>query len=242
MTLRVPLPERHIDGGNYEFGAQVIFHRPADHLPRARIQRHRQVHKAHPCGNVGDVGHPEPVELEDPKVPLDQIGRQNHVFFRRRGPYEASPRYASQSRQPHQPGHALAADVNAVLQGKFRVDAGSSVALLREAVDGVNLRGQPYVLKGALTGWSIAPSVIAARRDPEQSAHNPYPVGGLVCLYESVERFVFGALSWANQAAAFERISRSSLSWRFSRFSRVNSWRSALVNPPLPGRRLDRPA
>lgn len=167
-------------------------------------------------------------------MPLDEIGRKNHVLFRRRGPYEASPRYASQPRQPHQPGHALAVDVNTVLQGKFRVDAGSSVALLREAVDGVNPRGQPYVLKGALTGCSIAPSVIAARRDPEQSAHNPCPVGGVVCLCESAERFVFGALSWANQAAAFERISRSSLSWRFSRFSRVNSWRPAVVNPPLP--------
>ena len=156
-------------------------------------------------------------------MPLNQIGRQNHLFSRCRGPHEASARDASQPRQPHQPRHALAADVNAVLQGKLRVDAWSSVALLREAMDGVNLRGQPHVLQGALAGWSMTPSVITARRDSEQSAHDPYPVGGLICLYESVERFVFGALSWANQAAAFERISRSSLSWRFSRFSRVNS-------------------
>ena len=75
------------------------------------------------------------------------------------------------------------------------VDAWSSVALLREAVDGVDLRGQPHVLKGTRTSWSITPSVIPAHRNPEQSAHDPYPVGGLVCLYESVERFVFGALS-----------------------------------------------
>ena len=36
------------------------------------------------------------------------------------------------------------------------------------------------------------------------------------------------------QAAAFERISRSSRSWRFSRRSRQSSSRSAVVRPPLP--------
>ena len=146
---------------------------------------------------VGDVGHPQPVELKDAKVPLDQIGRQNYLFPRCRGSHEASARDPSQPRQAHQPRHALATDVNVVLQGELGVDARNSVALLREAVDGVNLRGQPHVLQGALTGWPMTPSVITARRDSEQSAHDPYPVGGLICLYESVERFVFGALSWA---------------------------------------------
>jgi hypothetical protein len=103
------------------------------------------------------------------------------------------------------------------------VDAWSSVALLREAVDGVDLRGQPHVLKGTRTSWSITPSVIPARRNPEQSAHDPYPVGGLVCLYESVERFVFGALSWANQAAAL-------MGWSTSGILTIPS----LLRRPLP--------
>src|SRR5262249_41117390 len=41
-------------------------------------------------------------------------------------------------------------------------------------------------------------------------------------------------VSRANQAAAFDRISRSSLSWRFSRRSRLSSSRSAVVRPPSP--------
>jgi hypothetical protein len=59
-------------------------------------------------------------------------------------------------------------------------------------------------------------------------------MGGLVRLDESEERFGVAVLSFANQAAAFERISRSSLSWRFSRRSRVSSWRSAVLSPPSP--------
>lgn len=58
-------------------------------------------------------------------------------------------------------------------------------------------------------------------------------MGGLIRLHEPEERFE-GAPSVANQAAAFERISRSYLSLRFSRRSLVSSSRSALVKPPSP--------
>jgi hypothetical protein len=48
-------------------------------------------------------------------------------------------------------------------------------------------------------------------------------MGGLVRLHEPEERFEV-PLSVANQAAAFERISRSSFSLRFSRRNRDNSF------------------
>jgi hypothetical protein len=56
---------------------------------------------------------------------------------------------------------------------------------------------------------------------------------GLIRFHEPEERFE-GAPSDANQAAAFERISRSSLSLRFSRRNRESSSRSVLVSPPSP--------
>ncbi len=77
------------------------------------------------------------------------------------------------------------------------------------------------------------PGVEPAPRHVQQSAHHPHRVGGLVHLHEPEERFK-GALSVANQAAAFQRISRSSFRRRFSRRSRVSSSRSALVSPPSP--------
>src|SRR5208283_2561787 len=91
----------------------------------------------------------------------------------------------------------------------------------------------PQIRLRARTHRSLAPRIKPAPRDLEQSAHHPHRMGGLVGLHEPEERFE-GPLSVANQAAAFERISRSSFSRRFSRRSRVSSSRSAVVRPPSP--------
>jgi len=77
-------------------------------------------------------------------------------------------------------------------------------------------------------------SVEAALRELQHSAHDPYRMGGLIGFHEPEERFGVALLSFANQAAAFDRISRSSLSLRLSRRSRVSSSRSAVVSPPSP--------
>ena len=67
------------------------------------------------------------------------------------------------------------------------------------------------------------PRIEAALGDREHPAHDPYRVVGLVRLHESEERFGVAELSFANQAVAFDRISRSILSCRFSRRRRVSS-------------------
>src|SRR5205085_3304925 len=56
---------------------------------------------------------------------------------------------------------------------------------------------------------------------------------GLVCRHEleSLDGIVF--VSRANQAAAFDRIARSSRSWRTSRRSRRSSSRSSVVRPSV---------
>ncbi len=74
---------------------------------------------------------------------------------------------------------------------------------------------------------------LSACEDRGRFTHAQYLLGdlrrnrkvGLVRLYESEERFEFGALSCANQAAAFDQISRSTRSCRFSRRSRISSSR-----------------
>src|SRR6516162_9205488 len=102
-----------------------------------------------------------------------------------------------------------------------------SIALARDAMDTMDLRRQGDILDRSPAQRPFIPSIKTARRDFEQPAHDPYRIGGLVRLHESVEFFVLGAVSWANQAVAFDSISRSSLSWRFSRRSLTSSCRSA---------------
>src|SRR5262245_16685057 len=75
------------------------------------------------------------------------------------------------------------------------------------------------------------PRMIAAGGDAQNTAHRGHRMYGPVLAHESVS---FGGtvfVSRANQAAARERMSRSTLSWRFSRRKRWSSWRSAEVNP-----------
>src|SRR5580693_2379836 len=97
-----------------------------------------------------------------------------------------------------------------------------------------NLLGQSDIHSGTLTERPSIPRVIPTTGDLKQSAHDPYRVDGLVHLHEPEERFGVAVLSFANQAAAFDKISRSSFSCRFSRFSRANSSRSLVVRPPSP--------
>src|SRR6185312_14438437 len=83
------------------------------------------------------------------------------------------------------------------------------------------------------TQRSITPGVVTASRNLQHSAHCPDRMDGLIRFHELEERFE-GAPSVANQAVTYERISRSSLSLRFSRRNRESSSRSVLVSPPSP--------
>src|SRR6266853_3424761 len=228
------LCEGHVDRRQNELGPQMILHRPTDNFARARIQHDRQEQKARPWRDVVNISHREAIELVDLKVPIHQIRRQIGVNIGHRGAHEAPTRHSAQAGRAHQTLHALFANVNAVIIGELRMDARHPVAFARSAVDRMDLRSQGDILERPLRQRALIPGIKTARRNSEQSAHQSYRKIGLVRFHESVEGFVFGATSCANQAAAFDRISLSSLSWRTSRLSFVSSSRSALVKPPSP--------
>jgi len=98
----------------------------------------------------------------------------------------------------------------------------------------MNLRDpldQRRVRDGARRPPSASPRVVPAGGDIQQSAHRGHGVCGLVLLHELESFGGTELVSRANQAAAFDKISRSIFSCRFSRRSRRNSSRSAVVNP-----------
>src|ERR1700733_10675492 len=80
----------------------------------------------------------------------------------------------------------------------------------------------------------LRPGIVAAGGDAQQPAHGGDRIGCLVIAHEPEPFGGIVFVSRANQAAAFERISRSSLSWRFSRRKRLSSSRSVVVRPPSP--------
>jgi hypothetical protein len=95
------LGQCHVDRGQHQLGPEMMFHRPADYFARAGIQHHCQIQKARPGRDVGDVGYPEPIELSDAEVAIDQIRRQHRMNIGRCGAYEAPARHATQSRGAH---------------------------------------------------------------------------------------------------------------------------------------------
>jgi len=138
-----------------------------------------------------------------------------------------------QARGTHQPRHALAGDATAVFPHQFGVDAWRAVCLARASMDRMDLGAERDVGRAARRRRSLAPRVEATDRDLQNSARDRRRIGGLVRCHEPEDFFEFGTVSCANQAAALERISRSSLSWRFSRRSRTSSSRSNEVGPSL---------
>jgi hypothetical protein len=122
----------------------------------------------------------------------------------------------------------------AVIIGELGMDVGCPVGIARTMVDRPNAHHQFDISALTRRHPALIPGVKAALGNLQQSAHDPYRMGGLVRLHESEERFGVAGFSFAIQAAAFDKISRSSVSRRFSRRRRVSSSRSLVVGPPSP--------
>src|SRR5258708_4613819 len=96
----------------------------------------------------------------------------------------------------------------------------------------------PRVLHCARRRLALCPRVVAARGDSKHATHRSHRIFGLVRRYEPEDFLGVVSASLANQAVAFARISRSTLSLRFSLRRRPSSSRSTLVRtswrlPPL---------
>jgi transposase-like protein len=228
---RPPLRDRHVQRRQNQLRAQMRLHRPTDNASRVHIEHHRQIQKARPSWDKRDVGNPQPIRAFGVELSLDQInlGPRSRIAHSRH--YVAPQRRSTKACRSHQPRNPFATDPYPILFGELGMNVRRSINALGAPVDRLDLRHQCQVPTFSITHRSIQPCVKRTSRNLQQSAHHPDRVGGLVRLHEPEERFEV-PLSVANQAAAFERISRSSLSLRFSRRNRDNSSRSGVVRPP----------
>jgi hypothetical protein len=83
---------------------------------------------------------------------------------------------------------------------------------------------------------AFAPRIVPAGGDTQDAAHGGDRMDGLMCRHELESLDGIVLVSRANQAAAFDRIARSSRSWRTSRRSRRSSSRSSVVSPSVRAR------
>src|SRR6202795_3559867 len=97
------------------------------------------------------------------------------------------------------------------------MNARRPVNAARSLVRGPDLRDQRGVCPCTPRRLALRPRIIAAGGDTQQPAHGGDREGGLILAHEPEPFDGIAFVSRANQAAAFERIFLSRLSWRFSR-------------------------
>ena len=120
---------------------------------------------------------------------------------------------------------------------KYRMDVRCAVGTVRALMDRSDPIQQHDLLAGPRGGGPLQPSVVAAGGDIQEAAQSVDRTGGLVRLYEREDSGSV-SVSRGSQALALARISRSILSFLFSRRRRRSSARSSVVRPssrlPLP--------
>ena len=111
----------------------------------------------------------------------------------------------------HQTRDALLADVDAIGL-ELGMDAGRAVRAFGGRVDRANALDQHGIVLGAPRQRPLRPRVIPAGGDAQHAAQRGHRVDGPVLAHELEPLDGIAFVSRANQAAAFDRISRSTLS------------------------------
>ena len=194
---------------------QCLAHGPADDLAGCHVDDRGEKEPAFTGRNVGQVGEPHlirPSRYEALPEPVRGNGKRVPAVRRAH-----AARQSGQSPKPgpsHEPCDAMASDTPSVC-AQHGMNARRSVGPRTVGVDDPNVLEQGPVLAGARALLSPAPSIIAARRDPQHTAHHPNRPHAAV-LIDEPERHRVAA---AKMSAAFFKISRSDCACRSSHFS-----------------------
>jgi len=119
---RPALLDGQVQSRQDERGAQMRFHRPADHAPTPRVDHDGEVQKPGRGWDVRDVRHPQPVGPGAAKSRATRSGAGRCAWSRSvvRGRLRRLTSALTPAEGPHEPGHPLAADMDPQ-GGEFRM-------------------------------------------------------------------------------------------------------------------------
>lgn len=229
-TSRAPLPDGHTQSVDDQLGAQVGGHRPADDASAPCVHDHCQVERSGPGSYVGDICNPQLIRSLGGEITLHQIGCWPLALGSPGGYIVLSAADPSQVGGFHQTSHPLAAHPDPCpCQGSG--NAGSTIGLSGQVVQLTDPFGQGGIFLSTLGERPFQPGIVTTPGDFQYSAFALNGVAGLIRLYEPEDFGGTLSVSWANQAAAFFKISRSCRSLLFSRRNRASSCFSSVVSP-----------
>jgi len=159
------------------------------------------------------------------EFPIDEIRRRPCVHITSRGYDRSAAGSPITLTFAHQPCDAPITHPNAFVL-EFGLHTWSTICRSRPSIDRLDTIAKNKIRLRAIRRFSLAPSIKATLGYFEYTAEHSDRVFGLVSSHESEDFFEIVSASRANQAAAFDSISCSSLSRLFSRRSCVSSVRS----------------
>src|SRR6516164_8546009 len=209
----------HREGRQWQFGAQMIRHRPADDLAAVEVHDRGQIKPALISLDVGDVGKPDPVRRGGDEVALEQIRGDRKVVTAVGGAHSSWPRHdGPDTVAAHQSLDATAARA-AALSPQLCIDARAAISAVGVAVNPFYVVDELTVGDGSRALRARPPSIIASRRDAEQVAHDRHRIVSAAIFDEAESHFG----TPAKIAIDFFKMSRSTRSRSFSRCKRAIS-------------------
>ncbi len=175
-----------------------------------------------------DVSDPELIRCIGSEIPTDQIrGRSRRTVTNSSSHYTAACDAVNMGFN-HQSSYSFSTDRDPFVL-EVPLNSRRPVGPTRTRMIMLDSSRQCFILL-LTTGWlTLEPPVKITGRNIENTALRLYREYSPIRFHEFVDGS--GSVSFANQAVAFFRISRSTLSCRFSRRSRLSSSRSLVIKP-----------
>jgi len=182
----LPMQTRFVQSDDYRaFGRQPTAERITDDLPVEQIKNHRQVVPTTVGSQIGDIRAPNFIGHLDGKFLPKEIRRNRLMVIRIRCHLELPCRSGSNTQNSHQSGDPGAA-ASVALVPKNLGNPGTTIRFMMLLMNGFDLLHQLPVLSAPVTFFSLCPSIIAADRDLQYSAHCPDSKDMFVLLNEPV--------------------------------------------------------
>jgi len=171
-----------------------------------------------PRHTVGDVSHASLVGFSGGKVLFQPIRCHRHRMATGGCAPKSSSRNPLKPCRSHQVSYAVPPASNPLVP-QFGSDPKTAIGSGTLRMDDADFHQESAILTRPSTVWPLLPGAVPTGRDPEDLAHQPNRIGGLMTRYALKPRFDF----LAKYAAASRKKSRSRLTRPNSRFNRASS-------------------
>src|SRR5438552_3738481 len=226
IAIGAALQQRHLQGIGDQIDGHAVTHGPSDNPAAEAIEQRGAEQPSFIRRDIGDVGDPFAVRFRSTKIPLKQIVRDRLLMRAVGGTRDKPPLgFRPDFRLSHQLGDGVAADDFAVDQ-KRPMHAWRAIQLAVLKMLCLDLLQQLLLTDLPSRGVALQPGVEPGTRHLQQAAHHTHRPAPPMLLDECK----LHGCSFAKNAAAFFKISRSISSRAFS----LRSRRSSAFRAPSP--------